>query len=231
MMSSEEETNEPMGFTLNITKFNRSMNNRQGTKKTRPLPSSSKKAPVSPIAFDEREVSIDSDSDCVVLDSPDSNLSKPRSRDDPASAKRRTKKRSRKQVLATLSANAKKTPIPIPSFQMIKKRRQSDSHWKKLSRLEREFFNEDGDENSAGNSSSKGERISAKANPNNGQNVAKATNYICKEINRATTTDLVNLLSDIDTPSDCINLLEQRGPDTEAMIDDNNFEAECSKGY
>ena len=62
-----------------------------------------------------------------------------------------TKKRSRKDViLASISANTRKRkrlPIPIPSFKiMMSKTKTEDSHkMKKLSRLERAFFDDDDD--------------------------------------------------------------------------------------
>ena len=142
MASSDEETIEPMGFTLKIHKFNRPMKqNRSGAKKSRTYsPYSSPKDSLSIGSIEDDIDVFDFD-----LDSPSSDATKKPSSDKPTPNRRR-KKRSRSQILASISANAKRMPIPIPSFQMTKKRKESDVRSKKLSRLERAFFDEDDDD-------------------------------------------------------------------------------------
>lgn len=79
------------------------------------------------------------------------------------------KKRPRKDVLASISANAKRLPIPIPSFQMIRKNTEERS--KKLRQLERAFFDEDDDENDS-TMSNQGETIDLTAQSNSKETTA-----------------------------------------------------------
>ena len=79
------------------------------------------------------------------------------------------KKRPRKDVLASISANAKRLSIPIPSFQMIRKNTEERS--KKLRQLERAFFDEDDDENDS-TMSNHGETIDLTAQSNSKEKTA-----------------------------------------------------------
>ena len=144
------------GFTLKIPKFNRAKENRK--KRKRIHSSLSFKESDSETSLDDVIDLLDSDSD-----SPPSDIvtKKP-------SPSRKGKKRPRKKVLASLS-NAKRMVIPIPSFQMTRKKKESDLS-KRLSKLEREFFDEDGEDDGDGDENqsqpSKGNEADPKTNSN-----------------------------------------------------------------
>ena len=156
MASSEEEGLKPMGFTLKIPKFNRpTKENRRGTnKRKRPYSSCSPKDSSSETSIEEIIDVFDFD-----LDSPGSDIipMKPISNKLPTSNRKR-KKQSKGQILKSLSANAKRMPIPIPSFQMTKMKKEKESELsERLSRLERAFFDED-DEDENDSQHTKGEK-------------------------------------------------------------------------
>ena len=148
MVSSDEEAPQSTGFSLNIPKFNRSIKNRFDTRKGRPNSSSQQDQSSSVVVTKRKRVLDISDDDTVSISSASSISSVATKRGGGnKSATGRAKKRSRKEVLASISANARRMAIPIPSFRMTKKRTTSNPRLKNLSRLEREFFDDVNDEN------------------------------------------------------------------------------------
>ena len=171
MVSSDEETPKLIGFSLKIPKFNRSLKYRDGGKNARPN-SFSQQDHLSALAFTKRKRVLDFSNDDEASNSSSSSSASVVTKMDRGkkSTTGRTKKRSRKEVLTSISANARRMAIPIPSFRMMKKKKNSNTRLNKLSRLEREFFDEDGDgdenENENENHSTGGSGNNDRGDPN-----------------------------------------------------------------
>ena len=158
MASSEDET-KPSGSSLNLFKYNV-----RATIKNTKKRSYSSQTSSSSLSY-KRRIRNDNTSDVTTTTTTsggcsssqgatNSNNNNNNNNNTGASnSNNKRKKRTRKEVLASISANAKKLTIPIPSFKMkIINDKKNDGN-SRLSQLERAYFDEESDDSNTSDDS------------------------------------------------------------------------------
>jgi len=199
-MAPSEEEMKPSGFTLNLCKYNnvRSTNRRSHTatanrytdkKQKKRHYSSMKNNTSSSLSFTRRIRNVDTSGSSSL----GSTISK-------AAITNSKKKRTRKEVLASISANARKMTIPIPSFKMIDHKINESKL--KLSRLERAFFDEESDDSSDNSSVDEVKLVFTKINTKSTENNMTSSLKKVKEINPKDNQSVMLEVDDSETETD-----------------------------
>jgi len=201
IMAPSEEEMKPSGFTLNLCKYNnvRSTNRRSHTatanrhvdkKQKKRHNSSMKNSTSSSLSFTRRIRNADTSGSS----SQGSTISK-------SAITSIKKKRTRKEVLASISANARKMTIPIPSFKMMTNDKKNESKLK-LSRLERAFFDEESDYSSDNSSIDEVKRVSTKINTKLTENNMASSLEKVGDINPKNNQSVIVEVDDSETDTD-----------------------------
>jgi hypothetical protein len=161
MASSEDET-KPSGSSLNLFKYNvRATINRHtatATNRHNKKRSYSSQTSSSSLSY-KRRIRNDNTSGCSSSQGATTTTTTTTTTNNTgaSNSNNKRKKRTRKEVLASISANAKKLTIPIPSFKMTNNnndKKNDGTSNSRLSRLERAFFDEESDDSSTSSTSS-----------------------------------------------------------------------------